>query len=64
MAERVAIEVLVHRPETDEGLQKLGKQMTEVRAGYVQSVVSKLECPTAQKLELLQCLIDGFQENL
>ncbi len=64
MGKGTLVQVIVHRPKTEAGIEKLGQQMAEVWAESVQSAVSKLECPTAQKLELLQGLIDCVQQNL
>ena len=45
-------------PKTKEGWDELGKRVTTAHANYVIEKIDRLNCPTWQKLELLQAVID------
>ena len=52
------IQVIVHYPKTEEGKQELARRVADVHADFVISTINRLNCPTSQKLELLQAVID------
>lgn len=58
MRKTAPIQVIVHYPKTEEGKQNLAKRVAEVHADFVTTTINKLSCPTKQKLELLQAVID------
>lgn len=58
MRKSAPIQVIVHYPGTEEGKLALARRVAEVHAGFVISAINKLNCPTKQKLELLQAVID------
>ena len=49
---------MVHYPKTKEGWDELGKRVATAHANYVIKKIDRLNCPTWQKLELLQAVID------
>ena len=51
-------ELVVHYPKTKEGWDELGKRVATAHANYVIEKIDRLNCPTWQKLELLQAVID------
>lgn len=62
MRKSVPIEVVVHYPKTKEGWDELGKRVATAHANYVIEKIDRLNCPTWQKLELLQAVIDTTKE--
>ena len=45
-------------PKTEEGWEELGKRVATAHANYVIEKIERLNCPTWQKLELYQAVID------
>ena len=45
-------------PKTEEGWEELGKRVATAHANYVIEKIERLNCPTWQKLELYQTVID------
>ena len=58
MRKSAPIKVVVHYPKTKEGWDELGKRVATAHANYVIEKIDRLNCPTWQKLELLQAVID------
>lgn len=52
------IKVIMHFPKTEKGQQELARRVSDIHADFVISTINKLKCPTKQKLELLQAVID------
>ena len=52
------VTAVVHYPKTKEGWDELGKRVATAHANYVIEKIDRLNCPTWQKLELLQAVID------
>ena len=52
------IKLIVHVPTTEEGKRELARRVADVHADFVLHTIGKLKCPTRQKLELLQAVID------
>ena len=61
MKNSVPIQVIVHFPNTEEGKRELAQRISQVHADFVISTIDKLNCPTKQKLELLQAVIDTIK---
>ena len=61
MKNSVPIQVIVHFPNTEEGKQELAQRISQVHADFVISTIDKLNCPTKQKLKLLQAVIDTIK---
>ena len=55
------IQVIVHFPNTEEGKQELARRVSQVHADFVIGTIDKLNCPTKQKLDLLQAVIDTIK---
>lgn len=58
MKTNAPIQVIVHYPKTQEGKRELARRVSAIHADFVISSINKLNCPTKQKLELLQAVID------
>ena len=54
------MEVIIHLPRSKEGQEELAKRVATVHAQMVHSYISRLECPTGQKVALL----DAIQKNI
>lgn len=52
------LQLRVHFPQTEEGKQELARRVAEAHADFVLDTLHGLDCPTRQKLELLQAVID------
>lgn len=49
----VPINVIVHYPKTEEGRRELAVRAAGVHADIVSQYISKLNCPSEQKMQLL-----------
>ena len=57
------INLIVYYPKTAEGQEELAKRAAEVHANVVTQHIKQLNCPTDQKLELLDAVIQTAQNN-
>lgn len=57
----------MHYPETPEKMALLNKRVAKFHADYVADYIDKLNCPTEQKLELIdaiaETILDGCRES-
>ena len=64
----MAIKIIVHYPETPEKQAEFDARVAKFHAEYVVQYIEKLNCPTAQKLKLLdavaQTIMEQAEENL
>ena len=51
------INIIVHYPKTEEGNRELERKVAEVHADMVTQYLNKLNCPSQQKLQLLDAVI-------
>ena len=51
------INVIVHYPKTEQGKRELAKQVAGVHADMVNQYIKNLNCPSDQKVELLDAVI-------
>lgn len=51
------IHIIVHYPETIEGQHELAERAADVHADLVNQSIKNLNCPSAQKLQLLDAVI-------
>ncbi len=58
MRKITSIPVILHLPQTEEAQKQLAQQLAELHAKFVVRKIETLTCPTKQKLELLQAVID------
>ena len=49
---------IVYYPKTAEGREELAKRVSDVHAATVTQRIKSLNCPTGQKLELLDAVIE------
>ena len=51
------INVIVHYPKTEEGKRELAERVAGVHADMVNQHIKKLNCPSDQKVQLLDAVI-------
>jgi len=51
------INVIVHYPKTEEGKRELAERVASVHASLVNQHIKKLNCPSEQKIQLLDAVI-------
>ena len=51
------INVIVHYPKTEEGKRELAERVASVHADMVNQHIKKLNCPSDQKVQLLDAVI-------
>ena len=51
------IHVIVHYPKTEEGKRELAERVAGVHADMVNQHIKKLNCPSDQKVQLLDAVI-------
>ena len=52
------INVIVYYPKTEEGKEELARRVSDVHAATVNQWLKSLNCPTQQKHELLDAVIE------
>ncbi len=57
------VNVIVHYPTTQEGKDALSKIVAEVHAEKAFNRIRKLNCPTEQKLQLLDAVVAKARED-
>ena len=57
------INLIVYYPKTEEGQIELAKRVSDVHAAAVTQRIKSLNCPTRQKLELLDAVIETVKER-
>ena len=57
------INLIVHSPKTAEGQKELARRAADVHAAAVTQRIHSLDCPTSQKLELLDAVIEAVKER-
>ena len=57
------INLIVYYPKTEEGQLELAKRVSDVHAAAVTQRIKSLNCPTSQKLELLDAVIETVKER-
>ena len=57
------INLIVYYPKTEEGQMELAKRVSDVHATVVTQRIKSLNCPTSQKLELLDAVIETVKER-
>ena len=53
-----SIHVIVHYPKTEAGKEELARRVSDVHATAVNQRLKSLNCPTSQKLALLDAVIE------
>ena len=57
------INVIMHFPSTEDGKEELARRVSDVHAAAVIQRIKELNCPTQQKLDLLDAIIKTAKEN-
>ena len=57
------INVIVYFPKTEEGKEELARRVSDVHAAAVNLRLKSLNCPTQQKQELLDAVIETVKKN-
>lgn len=57
------INVLVHYPKTEEGRRELAERVADVHASMVDQHIKKLNCPSEQKMRLLDAVIEAAKKT-
>ena len=61
---QLAIKIIVHYPETPEKQAQLDARVAKFHAEYVAQYIEKLNCPTEQKLKLLDAVAQTIMEQV
>ena len=57
------VKVIVYHPKTEEGKEELAKRVADVHAASVIQRLKALNCPTHQKQELLDAVIETVKKR-
>ena len=63
MKKAAPINIIVHYPTTEEGWRELRKRMAIVHADAVLNSVQILNCPTWQKIKLIDAIIEDAKKE-
>lgn len=58
------VKIIIHHPETEDGKLELAKRVSEVHADAVNARIKDLRCPTVQKLQLLDAVINTAKQKV
>ena len=58
------VNLIVYSPGTEGGRLELAKRVSDVHAATIIQRIKSLNCPTSQKLELLDGVIDTVKNHL
>lgn len=64
MKKAAPINIIVHYPTTEEGWRELRRRMAIVHADAVLNTVQKLNCPTWQKIKLVEAIIEDAKKEI
>ena len=64
MKKAAPINIIVHYPTTEEGWRELRRRMAIVHADVVLNSVQKLNCPTWQKIKLVEAIIEDAKKEI
>jgi len=62
MRKAAPINIVVHYPTTEKGWRELRKRTASVHADAVLNSIQKLNCPTWQKIKLLDAIIEDAKK--
>lgn len=57
------IHVIVHYPKTEAGKRELAERVAGVHASLVNQAIKKLNCPSEQKVQLLDAVIEAASKE-
>ena len=55
--------MIVHYPKTDAGKEELARRVATIHAESVIAKINRLNCPSKQKLELVEAVIDTVKRR-
>lgn len=58
------MEIIVYYPETLEKMEEFNKRVAKFHAQYVAGYIEKLECPTWQKLKLIDAIAEKIMDDV
>lgn len=58
------MEIIDHYPETPEKMAQFEQRVAKFFAQYVASYIEKLECPTWQKLKLIDAIAEKIMKDV
>ena len=64
MKKAAPINIIVHYPTTEEGWRELRRRMAIVHADAVLNSIQKLNCPTWQKIKLVEAIIEDAKKEI
>lgn len=64
MKKAAPINIIVHYPTTEEGWRELRRRMAIVHADAVLNSVQKLNCPSWQKIKLVEAIIEDAKKEI
>lgn len=64
MKKAAPINIIVYYPTTEEGWRELRRRMAIVHADAVLNSVQKLNCPTWQKIKLVEAIIEDAKKEI
>lgn len=64
MKKAAPINIIVHYPTTEEGWRELRRRMAIVHADAVLNSVQKLNCPSWQKIKLIDAIIEDAKKEV
>lgn len=64
MKKAAPVNIIVHYPTTEEGWRELRRRMAIVHADAVLNSVQKLNCPTWQKIKLIDAIIEDAKKEI
>ena len=64
MKKAAPINIIVHYPTTEEGWRELRRRMAIVHTDAVLNSVQKLNCPTWQKIKLVEAIIEDAKKEI
>ncbi len=56
-------EVIVHLPESQEGLSELNKSISTLHARYIEQYLKEYNCPIEQKLRLIDRIAEAISAS-
>ncbi len=59
----VPISLIIYYPKTEEGRENLAKRVSDVHASAITQRIKSLNCPTSQKLKLLDAIMEDVKRR-
>lgn len=63
MSENAAVNLILYSPESEAGRHQLAECVSEIHAGAILQRLKELNCPTGQKLALLDAVMETIRKN-